>query len=101
MKIWDTAGEDKYKNLTKKYYTGAQAVVLTYDITSKESFKKIEYWVDEIRENVEYVPMMFLVANKADCVEETEVEFNKAQKLAKKVDSKLYDTSAKENTGII
>ena len=65
-----------------------------------DSFNKLEYWVEEIRENVENIPLMFLVGNKADNSANSEVDMKVANKFAKKVQSKLYETSAKENTGI-
>lgn len=101
LKIWDTAGSDRYKHLTKKYYSGAHAVVVCYDITSMDSFVKLQFWVEEIRENVESIPLIFLVGNKADNAANSEVDISKASQFAKKVKSKLYETSAKDNTGIL
>ena len=50
--IWDTAGQEKYRSLTKFFYNEAKAAILVYDITNKKSFQEIKnYWCNEIKEN--------------------------------------------------
>lgn len=52
FEIWDTAGQEKYRSLTKIFYKDASVAVLTYDITRKESFEEIrKYWVNQLKEN--------------------------------------------------
>ena len=54
MEVWDTAGQEKYKALTKLFYTNSDAVVLVYDITNKESYNDLkEYWYNQVKECVE------------------------------------------------
>ena len=43
--IWDTAGEEKYKSVTKAYYRGAVGAFIVYDITSSKSFENAEDWL--------------------------------------------------------
>ena len=38
MQIWDTAGQESYKSVTRVFYRGAHFVFLTYDITRDETF---------------------------------------------------------------
>lgn len=50
--IWDTAGSERFRTLNKIFYKDAQAAVLVYDITNKESYKEIEnYWLNQLKEN--------------------------------------------------
>ena len=50
--IWDTAGQEKYRSLTKIFYTNSNVVVLVYDMTNRESFEEIKnYWYKQINEN--------------------------------------------------
>ena len=50
--IWDTAGQEVYRSLTKLFYNEAKAAILVYDITNKKSFQEIQnYWFKEIKEN--------------------------------------------------
>ena len=51
FEIWDTAGQEKYRSLTKIFYKDAGAAILVYDITRKESFEEIQkYWINQIKE---------------------------------------------------
>ena len=52
MEVWDTAGQEKYRSLTKIFYKDADIAILVYDITNPESFKELkEYWMDQVREH--------------------------------------------------
>ena len=51
-KIWDTAGQEKYRSLTKIFYKDAGVAILVYDITRKESFDEIQnYWYNQIKDH--------------------------------------------------
>ena len=51
FEIWDTAGQEKYRSLTKIFYKDAGAAILVYDITRKESFEEIQkYWINQIKD---------------------------------------------------
>ena len=75
-------------------------MVLVYDITNLSSFENLNEWVTEIDEKTEHRPLIFLCGNKSDNQEECEVEIKLASTFAKSVGSKIYETSAKEGTGI-
>ena len=49
FEIWDTAGQERYHSLAPMYYRGAQAALIVYDITSKDSFIKAQNWVRELQ----------------------------------------------------
>ena len=49
--IWDTAGQEQYRSLTKNYFQNASAAILVYDITNKSSFEEInKYWYNRVIE---------------------------------------------------
>ena len=51
FEIWDTAGQEKYRSLTKIFYKDAGAAILVYDITRKESFEEIQkYWINQLKD---------------------------------------------------
>ena len=51
FEIWDTAGQEKYRSLTKIFYKDAGAAILVYDITKKESFDELQkYWLNQIKD---------------------------------------------------
>ena len=49
MQIWDTAGQESYKSVTRIFYRGAHCVFLTYDISRKETFESLADWLKEVR----------------------------------------------------
>ena len=51
FKIWDTAGQEKYRSLAPMYYRGAAAAILVYDITKPGSFTALQEWVVELKNN--------------------------------------------------
>ena len=51
--LWDSTGKGKYNSLSKIYCKNASLVVLTYDVTNKESFEHLQYWNEELMNNSE------------------------------------------------
>ena len=49
LQIWDTAGQESFQSITKIFYRGAHAVLLTYSIASLASFQKLVHWYNEIK----------------------------------------------------
>lgn len=67
LNLWDTAGQEKFKSLTRMYYQEAEAAIIVYDTTFRESFESAKNWVQDLRENAN-VPdvLIVLVGNKCD-----------------------------------
>jgi Ras-related protein Rab-24 len=61
--IWDTAGAERYESMSRIYYRSARAACVCYDITNKESFRKVKFWVDELLQNEEQCAI-YLVGTK-------------------------------------
>ena len=51
VKIWDTAGEERFKNIISNYYIGANGILLLYNITDRDSFQNLNSWLIEIEKN--------------------------------------------------
>ena len=101
LDIWDTAGQEKYRALTQMFYKDANAAVLVYDITRKDSFEELtKYWIDKIKENSSSNIILFLAANKSDLVEKEEVNEEEARKYAKEINADFCSISAKNSIGI-
>lgn len=69
LKIWDSAGSERFRSLTTSYYRNADAAVLVYGINDIESFYELENWYQEVS-NVEEGILKVLVGNKNDVEEE-------------------------------
>ena len=49
LQIWDTAGQESFKSITKIFYRGANCVVFCYDITRMDTFLNLETWLREVK----------------------------------------------------
>ena len=99
LQIWDTAGQERFRNVTKNYFQASQGFVLAYDINNKESFEKVQYWVEEIKANAEEKIKCILIGTKCD-LDKREVSEEEGQNLGQKYGYKFLETSAKENINI-
>ena len=52
LAIWDTAGQERFHALGPIYYRDAEAALLVYDITDADSFKRVQTWVQELKQMV-------------------------------------------------
>ena len=97
IRLWDTAGQEQYRALTKLFYQDSKVVVFVYDITNKTSFTELNYWINEIKESLGDEPVLGVVGNKSDMEELKEVSDDVAEKFAKEHGMELKLLSIKED----
>jgi small GTP-binding protein len=74
LQLWDTAGQESFRSLTKSYYRGSAGIILVYDITKRQSFTNLESWIKDIESvNKTNVPIM-VIGNKVDLYAIRQVE---------------------------
>jgi small GTP-binding protein len=73
LQIWDTAGQESFQSITKIFYRGAHAVLLTYSVASQLSFQNLQHWLSEVRAQSEADAIVVLVGNQKDRDSEREV----------------------------
>lgn len=100
MQIWDTAGQDRFRAITKNYYKGAHGIILMFDVTSTVSFNNIKNWLLQIKENTSDKIQIVLVGNKIDAENRRVVSKSEAEKVAREYNLSYFETSAKENTNV-
>lgn len=100
LMLWDTAGQEEFDAITKAYYRGAQACVLTFSTTDRNSFEAIEKWKFKVEEEVGNDIPVVLVQNKIDLLDEAVVDQEEADELAKKLKLRFYRTSVKEDLNV-
>ncbi|XP_064798034.1 ras-related protein Rab-18-B-like isoform X3 [Oncorhynchus masou masou] len=67
LAIWDTAGQERFRTLTPSYYRGAQGVILVYDVTRRDTFTKLDNWLNELETYCTRNDLVkMLVGNKID-----------------------------------
>lgn len=101
LQIWDTAGQDRFRTITRAYYRSAQAVLIVFDVTQKESFDSLSYWMDQVESNgVGPSVVRILVANKSDLVEKRIVGAAEIKVLSGQRGYAFVETSALTGRGV-
>ena len=99
--IWDTAGQEKFHSLNKLFIKDSKIVIVIFAINNKESFNKINFWINyakEILENDSFI--LGLVGNKSDLYEEQKIDDEIINEKVKELGIKYKLTSAAmDNTG--
>ena len=96
LQIWDTAGQEAFRSITKIFYKGADCIFLVYDITKDETFVNIVDWIKEVNMHASSQAKVYLVGNRKDLEEEREVSVERAMQLCKaKGIERFFETSAK------
>lgn len=98
--FYDSAGHDRFRHIVKQHYQGAKGIILTYDVTDKNSFTNVDDWMNNIKENADSNAEIILIGNKTDLNEHRVVSTEEGIDLGKKYDVQVFETSAKlgENT---
>ncbi|XP_042656255.1 ras-related protein Rab-44 [Tyto alba] len=94
LRLWDSAGQERYHSITKQFFRKADGVVLMYDITSEYSFSDVRYWLSCIQEGAEEGVAILLLGNKTDCAAERQVPTKEGERLAKEYQLMFYECSA-------
>ena len=97
MQVWDIGGQSIGGKMIKNYIYGAHAVLLCYDITSKDSFQNLEDWYRLVRKTFDktQLPYIALVGNKTDMSHMRAVAREKHKGFAEENDMYSYFVSAK------
>ena len=98
--VWDTAGQERYRSLAPMYYRGAQAALVVYDVTSRDSLDGAKTWVKELQRRADPGLVMALVGNKADLRDRRAVVADEAREFATENGMLFFETSAKDATNV-
>ncbi|KAK3397179.1 P-loop containing nucleoside triphosphate hydrolase protein [Sordaria brevicollis] len=69
LSLWDTAGQETYKSVTRSYFRGASGALLVFDLSRKQTFEHVTDWLNDLRAIAEPDIVVILVGNKADLTE--------------------------------
>ena len=93
--IWDTAGQDSYNAITRRYYRGADACLIVFAINDRDSFNQVKTWYEKMRQECGNIPTS-LVMSKIDLKDDIKVKNEEAEQLSKELKIKLFKVSSKE-----
>ena len=94
VQIWDTAGQEIFRSITRSYYRDSACAIIVYDITDQASFDKIEDWIRDVRNLAPSDCLLVLVGNKLDLAAQRAISTSQGQELADKHGIMFFETSA-------
>ena len=97
INLWDTAGQEKLKSLTKLFIKGSQIVIFVYDITESNTFENLKKWIKDIEETLDGKYICGIGGNKKDLYMHEKVKEEMAKNFAKTKGMKFKLVSAKED----
>jgi Ras-related protein Rab-2A len=110
LSLWDTAGQETYKSITRSYFRGASGALLVFDITRRSSFESVTSWLNDLRQIAEEGIVVILVGNKSDlAAQSTDVEGGSKRAVTREEAEdwcrrenivKYVETSAKSGEGV-
>ena len=115
LELSDTAGQEKFRSLSKSYFRNSNAILFVFDLNKEESFENIKYWIKILNNNYNYKKrtLIYLIGNKKDLEQKVKSDLinsflkkknyiyrsisaykndnNEIQKLFKEISNKLYE----------
>eukprot|EP00979_Chaetoceros_neogracilis_P008776 scaffold1969_cov226-Chaetoceros_neogracile.AAC.2 len=95
LQIWDTAGQESFRSITRSYYRGAAGALLVYDITRRDTFKHLSVWLEEARQHSQSNMTIMLIGNKNDLEHRRAVSYEEGKAFADTNGLIFMETSAK------
>ncbi|KAK9744634.1 Ras family [Popillia japonica] len=99
LQIWDTVGQERFRSITTSYYRGAMGILLIYDVTNMQSFRRVPDWFECVRENAPSNVMVVLLGNKCDSSNRV-IESDMGEKMAENFQVPFFEVSSKMDINI-
>ena len=100
LQLWDTAGQELFRSVTRGYYRGSAGALLVFDLSNRDSFDNIGRWLQDVRDTARSDVVTLLIGNKCD-LDERQVSTEEAQEFAKEHNMQYFETSAKTGANIV
>ena len=100
IQIWDTAGQENFRSITRAYYKNSVCALVVYDITNRDSFNNVSTWIEDCKNQSPKTIFMVLVGNKSDLQDKRQVNYEEGQELAERFQMLFFETSAKDGNNV-
>ena len=100
IQIWDTAGQETFRSITRAYYKNSVCACVVYDITNRNSFQNIKSWIEDCKKQSPKSVFLVLIGNKIDLENKREVSYEEGSIYAQKNGMLFFETSAKTGKNI-
>eukprot|EP01083_Nonionella_stella_P296069 1005903_1 len=100
LQIWDTAGQETFRSITRSYYRNTAGALLVYDITRRETFMHVSQWLTDAKTHGSSDMTVMLVGNKCDLEHLRQVSTEEGQRFAQENGLLFIETSAKTSKNV-
>ena len=100
IQIWDTAGQENFRSITRAYYKNSVCALVVYDISSRDTFNNVSTWIEDCKNQSPKTIFMALVGNKSDLNDKRQVTYDEGKDLAERNNMMFFETSAKDGTNV-
>jgi small GTP-binding protein len=100
LQLWDTAGQEMFRTVTRGYYRGASVVYLVFDLANRASFDALDRWIRDAKDIIQTDVIFVLIGNKSDLVAERAVGQKDARQFATEQQMKYFEVSAKTGDNV-
>lgn len=100
LMIFDSAGHERYRGISKNQLHNTKGVLIVYDVTDKESFNAISFWMKSVKEYLGPESSCIIIGNKIDLYKERKVSTEEGKKLADQYGVFFIETSAKSSQNV-
>ena len=100
VKVYDTAGQENYRSLTRGYYKGSAVAMIVYDITNEVSFSSAEKWISDCKDYSPSSALLVLIGNKSDLENKRKISKEQGEQLAQNNNMIFFETSALNGNGV-
>ena len=100
VQVWDTAGQENFRSVTRAYYKASAVAMVVYDITNEESFQNIQSWIKDCKDLAPKTVQMVLIGNKSDLEESRVITKERGEELARENRMMFFETSALNGNGV-
>jgi small GTP-binding protein len=100
LNIWDTAGQEKFRSVSKAYFRNAVGALLVFSLTDRVSFDSLEGWLNDIHSLCSPNAVIIVVGNKLDLPDDRVVSKSDALTFSERHQIDFIETSARDCTNI-
>ena len=96
LQMWETAGQEKFRNITKCYLRGAHGIIICYKVTDRETLESTQYWAEVFKEQQfdNEIPVV-LSGNMIDLKDSRQISYEEGEQFASSHGRSYFETSAK------
>ena len=100
VQVWDTAGQENFRSVTRAYYKASAVAMVVYDISNEESFQHIQAWIKDCKDLAPKTVQLILIGNKSDLEDQRVISKEKGEQLASENNMLFFETSALNGNGV-